>query len=128
MYAKYSQEDKRFGFSETDNGGVKISTEQYINLMNGIGEGKFIVPDAEGSPIFGDNPLETEEQKWANLKLAAKAALANNDIVAIRCAKAGVKYPAEWQEYDSALREIVSSQTGDAGTAFPVRPAYPSGT
>lgn len=67
-------------------------------------------------------------QLWAAMQLKAKAALDGSDIVAIRCAKAGVKYPAEWQEYDSALRAIVSSQSGDTGTAFPVRPDYPSGT
>lgn len=70
----------------------------------------------------------SEAQLWGAVQRRARAALEGSDIVAIRCAKAGVKYPAEWQEYDSALRAIVSSQSGDASAAFPDRPAYPSGT
>ncbi|MFX5793239.1 hypothetical protein ABTD98_19420, partial [Acinetobacter baumannii] len=58
-------------------------------------------------------------QLWRAVQLQARTALDSSDLVAIRCAKAGVKYPAEWQEYDAALRAIVSAPAGDAGMAFP---------
>lgn len=42
----------------------------------------------------------------------AKQMLEENDYIAIRCVKAGVPYPAEWNEYDEALRDIVRSGAG----------------
>lgn len=54
----------------------------------------------------------------------ALSALAASDDVFIRCGKAGIAFPAEWQTYVAALRAIVSSGTG----ALPVCPAYPLGS
>lgn len=59
---------------------------------------------------------------WVSL---AKAGLAESDRVAIRCAKAGVPYPADWQAYDAALRPIAK---GSADGPLPTRPEYPAGT
>jgi hypothetical protein len=60
----------------------------------------------------------------AALRAAAIEALKANDIVAVRCLKAGVVYPSAWQDYDKALRTIIDSGTG----TLPQRPDYPSGT
>lgn len=60
----------------------------------------------------------------AALKASAQAALNASDMTAIRCVKAGVAFPAEWQSYVSALRAIISSGTG----TFPARPAFPANT
>jgi len=55
----------------------------------------------------------------------ARAALDASDMTAIRCVKAGVAFPAEWQAYCATLRAIVNgAQTGP----LPVRPDYPAGT
>lgn len=59
-------------------------------------------------------------------RLTVKAALDATDIVAIRCCKAGITFPTEWQAYTAALRTMLSST--DASQALPVMPAYPAGS
>jgi hypothetical protein len=54
----------------------------------------------------------------------ALAALDVSDTTALRCFKAGVPFPAEWQNYTTSLRAIVKSGTGP----LPARPAFPTGT
>ena len=54
----------------------------------------------------------------------AAAALVKTDAVAVRCFKAGVAFPADWQSYVSALRAIVAGGQGP----LPDMPAYPAGT
>jgi hypothetical protein len=61
------------------------------------------------------------------LKWAAQVALDATDLVAFRCFKAGVAYPAEWQQYTTDLRSI-SNGTDTTSTSLPVKPAYPAGT
>lgn len=86
------------------------------------------------APAMGWTAAETAAGVWAftppvapaaSLVPAAKAALDASDRVAIRCIKAGVGYPADWQTYDAALRAIVA---GGTATALPTMPAYPAGT
>ena len=57
--------------------------------------------------------------------LSVQAELDRTDLVAIRCIKAGVAFPTEWQTYTTDLRALLSSTT--AGT-LPTPPAYPAGT
>lgn len=54
----------------------------------------------------------------ANLAPKITAALAKSDMVAMRCLKAGVPFPPEWQTYVTALRSGM----------LPNQPAYPSNT
>lgn len=54
----------------------------------------------------------------------AQAALDRSDLVALRCFKNGVPFPAEWATYCAALRAIVVSGVGP----LPVQPAYPEGS
>ena len=56
-------------------------------------------------------------------KALALAALQESDIGAIRCMKAGLLFPSEWQTYVLALRAVAKS-----GSVLPNRPAYPVGT
>ena len=57
-------------------------------------------------------------------KAEAQAALDRSDMVALRCFKNGVPFPAEWATYCEALRAIVVSGVGP----LPVQPAYPEGS
>lgn len=57
-------------------------------------------------------------------KAEAQAALDKSDLVALRCFKNGVPFPAEWATYCAALRAIVVSGVGP----LPVQPAYPEGS
>ncbi len=58
----------------------------------------------------------------------AKSALDASDMVALRCFKAGVAFPLDWQTYTTTLRSIVNGTASPLPTALPAQPAYPSGT
>ena len=47
-----------------------------------------------------------------------------SDTTALRCFKAGMPFPSEWQSYTNTLRGIVRSGAGP----LPTRPVYPLGT
>ena len=79
---------------------------------------------AEEADFLADQAANTAAQAIADLKAQAQAALYKSDLVALRCIKAGVAFPAAWVAYVSALRGIVSSGTG----AMPIQPTYPAGT
>lgn len=66
------------------------------------------------------------QQNITNLVNGAKLALASTDTTYIRCAKAGVVWPPEWQTYVVALRAIVNNPS--SVTTLPTPPSYPSGT
>ncbi len=62
----------------------------------------------------------------AVLVSAAQTALDKSDVTAIRCWKAGVPFPAEWQSYCTSLRSIVSGSL--SVMTLPTQPAYPPAT
>lgn len=64
------------------------------------------------------------EQQEAELKAQIQVILDKTDSVALRCLKAGVPFPTNWQEFVATLRSLYSSGTG----TIPETPAYPSGT
>lgn len=60
------------------------------------------------------------------LKKAADEALlllGKSDLVAIRCFKAGVPFPADWVNYSEELRAALRS----GATVLPIKPTFPSG-
>jgi len=65
---------------------------------------------------------------WSEYQTKAQSLLNDTDIVAIRCLKAGISYPAEWMDYTNNLRDIVRATSGDSTVDLPQRPIYPSGT
>lgn len=85
----------------------------------------------EGCTPISDDDAATLQVSLAATALQlrqveARAALDKTDMVAMRCMKAGVPYPAAWMTYTTALRAIISA-TGDA-PALPSQPAFPKGT
>jgi hypothetical protein len=128
MYALWIEADGRFHFSPSDNGGVEITDEQHADLIHGQDSGSVISNDGKGNPILTERPSPTAEQLWADYQAKAQALLDKTDIVCLRCYKAGVAYPADWQKYTADLRAIVSAKSGDPTAALPPSPAYPAGT
>jgi hypothetical protein len=61
-------------------------------------------------------------------KVAAQAALDKSDMVAVRCVKAGVEFPSEWQAYVASLRAVMSASDGAENGVIPTMPSYPAGT
>lgn len=66
----------------------------------------------------------TEEELIGLVKDRAYDALIQSDITALRCVKAGILFPTEWQEYVASLREIFQTGIGP----LPEQPPYPEGT
>lgn len=64
---------------------------------------------------------------WRQTQKAAMSELEASDLVALRCFKAGIKFPAAWKTYVSQLRAIVSAYGGDSSQPLPDRPDLPDG-
>ena len=71
-----------------------------------------------------DIVAKTQAELDQELKAQAYQALNTSDMVALRCIKANVAFPADWQTYVADLRAVVSG----ASSVLPVQPAYPVGT
>lgn len=76
IWAKWIEEDQRFLFLDSDNGGVTITLEAHRALLEGQTTGQRIVADADGSPILAA-PLaatvaeqENAERIWRDLQLS----------------------------------------------------------
>lgn len=62
MYAKWIEEDSRFAFDETDNGGIEITAEEHAVLFEPGRGGKIIGIGTDGRPELQDPPLPTAEE------------------------------------------------------------------
>lgn len=78
---------------------------------------------ANGTITFTPPSLDEAVTK-VDYKVEAQAALDKSDLVALRCFKNGVPFPAEWATYCAALRAIVVSGVGP----LPTQPTYPQGS
>ncbi len=93
-------------------------------------EGQFLVGaptydlDKDGNVIESYSTQPIPPLLEPSARDLAQVALDATDTTALRCFKAGVAFPVEWQTYVKALRDIVRSGKGD----LPVRPSYPAGT
>ena len=83
--------------------------------------------DADGNVTTTPRPPLTGAALQAQLVAQAKALLADNDEVYIRCGKAGVAYPANWQACDVALRAFVDNPAATNGV-LPQQPKNPDGS
>jgi hypothetical protein len=72
-------------------------------------------------------PAPVQPSAQQQLQVQAQAELVGTDLVASRCFKAGVAFPAAWQTYTQALRAIVNG-ADTTSTNLPTKPAYPAGT
>lgn len=78
----------------------------------------------EEAAFIADQSSAAVAQSAQVLKIAAHRALERSDMTAIRCFKAGILFPQEWQDYVTALRAIVN---GGAGP-LPAQPEFLKGT
>ncbi|MDD0972426.1 phage tail assembly chaperone [Pseudomonas fontis] len=62
MYAKWVNEDGRFAFSDSENGGVKITKAHHHVLLEGESAGQQIAIDEDGYPVLIDAPSASVEQ------------------------------------------------------------------
>lgn len=103
---------------------VNIAEADEINPIEGMicvfSDTADIGDDFDGNDFIKSAKVIT----LADRQSTARTRLTVSDMAAVRCFKAGIPYPAEWQEYDAVLRQIVN---GDDLT-LPVQPAYPEST
>jgi len=101
--------------------------KRYIN-QDGILMGKdtdFQIGYVVATP---EQVIELEANQIHDLiKINAQIELDKTDLVALRCLKAGVKFPLDWQTYTKSLRDIVSG-IDTISTTLPIIPSYPAGT
>ncbi|KDD65579.1 phage tail protein [Pseudomonas mandelii PD30] len=77
IWAKWVDQDQRFLFLGSDNGGVEITLEEHAALLQGQSDGKRIEADAGGAPVLVDPPLPSPEffagveRAWRDGQLAA---------------------------------------------------------
>ncbi|WP_431092604.1 phage tail protein [Pseudomonas brassicacearum] len=62
MFAKWIEEDGRFAFELTDNGGIEISDDEHAALFEPRQVVKIIGKGADGRPELQDPPPPTEEE------------------------------------------------------------------
>lgn len=65
VWAKWSEEEQVFLFSDSDNGGLEISQQEHEALMLGLGSGQLIVADEHGAPVLVDSPAPPVPAIWA---------------------------------------------------------------
>lgn len=96
---------------------VEITREKHAELMVAQAAGKIISADETGAPVAVDAPPPTAD----DLKIQARIALEQSDLVGLRCFKSGIKFPKEWLDYEAGLRAVVRGERAD----LPEVPAKP---
>jgi hypothetical protein len=99
---------------------VEVSKEDHNKLMQGVCEGKLVVPDKKGHPILADQ--ERDYQAEAEYKLADRKAELNM-ISVIAWAAMTKEKQAEWTEYLKALDAISKQKGYPDSIEWPVKPA-----
>lgn len=90
----------------------------------------FITPDMV---LLSDAEVQefqlSQNDPWKIYQNTATLQLLKNDLVALRCLKAGISYPQEWLANDILLRKIIASPSGNANQDLPLPPTtWPEGT
>jgi len=112
--------------SEIPEDTVGVPDELYKALQNRSLAQEIVAGDG-GMPMLvtsTDSPV----RRWKLAKSSALDALIITDKVAFRCFKAGVTFPADWQDYVAILRAIIRSDEVGEPPETPSQPAYPIGT
>lgn len=80
--------------------------------------------DDEAAAFIAGQTAAATVQAAALLIQQAQAMLDKSDMVALRCLKAGVAFPSDWQDFVTACRDIVNG----GSDPVPSTPTYPDGT
>lgn len=106
IYAKWVEQDGRFAFSLDDNGGVQITEDEHLALIQGEASGKVITTNNKGCPILVD-PVITPEQIQQQTNAAARQYLASTDWYVIRMQENGTPIPQDILDAREAARASV---------------------
>ncbi|WP_028535620.1 hypothetical protein [Paludibacterium yongneupense] len=99
----------------------------YINTQGQLYEGDCQPGDREATDAEVSG--QSTAKAWVAYQAQAQILLDACDRVALRCWKAGVAFPEDWQAYDKSCRAIVRAAAGDPTAALPQQPKdYPANT
>ncbi|KTC26419.1 hypothetical protein AO239_07405 [Pseudomonas sp. ICMP 19500] len=133
VYAKWVDEDGRFAFSSTDNGGVQITDEQRQELLDGETNGRRIAPDKKGKPVLLDplppspEVLAEQAKQWRDAEIERVKWLRErhrDEIDSQRPTTLTVKQSGELLDYVQALRDWPKDAGFPAVPSRPVPPAW----
>ena len=97
--------------------------KDFIGLGYSCVNGVMTINDCGTAHALKQADLEADKAAQ-QVKADALNAILKSDLVALRCFKAGVPYPADWKAHDGKLRGLINGGTGQ----LPELPAYPAGT
>jgi hypothetical protein len=109
-------------FVNSDKSERHVIDENYVSLLP---IGLIEISEEEYKTLIAP---DVQNQLWLEYKAKAQALLDKTDLVCLRCYKAGVPFPSDWQKYTADLRIIVSANSGDPTSTLPLTPTYPVGT
>ncbi|MFJ2990381.1 tail fiber assembly protein [Collimonas sp. NPDC087041] len=131
MYAKFIDKDRRFAFSETDNGGVEITPEMYEQLFDAQGSGAEIHPDKNGYPMAVFPPPPTDED-LAIIALARRDQFLSDAMLAIAPLQDAVDLDdatmdeaallKKWKQYRVAVNRVTNQLGYPRDIEWPEQP------
>ncbi|NHQ81543.1 phage tail protein [Chromobacterium vaccinii] len=128
MFALWIEADLRFEFSESDNGGLKISDSAYAALIAGHNAGKEIRRDGKGAPLLFDPPAPSYETLAAAVRADRDVRLfatqwfveRHTDQISV-----GDKTSLTVEQYTTLLKYRQSLRDVPAQSGFPLSVLWP---
>jgi hypothetical protein len=133
VYAKWVDGDGRFAFSSTDNGGVEITDEQRLALLDGETNGRRIAQDKKGKPVLVDplppspEVLAAQARQWRDAEIESVKWLRErhrDENDSQRPTTLTVKQSDELLDYVQALRDWPGSDGFPASDSRPPKPEW----
>lgn len=101
---------------------VEVTPEKRQELLEGEAGGKVISASEISDPVLVDRPEPPIEVQWAARQRRARAELSATADTVLSLIEAGDPVPTAMRDYRTALRAIVTAETGDPSLPFPVAP------
>lgn len=112
---------------------VEITSEEHVELLSGLRQGRLIHLDAEGRPVLGDIPVPVEpspidvERAWRDAELSAVVWLRDRHRDQLEIGAATTLSDGQFKEllvYIQALREWPQSVSFPDLNARPIEPLW----
>ncbi|WP_126285719.1 hypothetical protein [Burkholderia stagnalis] len=83
------------------------------------------MPEDEQARIIAERESTEKAAASKGLQESARVALAQSDVVVLRCYESSVLVPIEWVEYRNTLRSIIRADPGGPLLVLPPSPQMP---
>lgn len=99
-----------------------VSSEQHAALLQMQGQGKIILPDAQGAPVAMDPPPRSPSDYLANIRAQRDKLLRATDYTQMPDLPIDPERRAEWAVYRQALRDLPASPEILDQLSWPIPP------